>query len=130
MLGVAAMATQNAVVRLALPGHPITAVMSTNATQLAVNLAMLTRCLLEPASVSKIRFHADLTTLALVGFVVGGVAGAILKIQFGLWSLIFPSLLAVLAIPISESWTASSKVDLFYETSGRSSDSESQKTIA
>src|SRR5262249_12736789 len=45
MLGVAAMATQNAVVRLALPGHPITAVMSTNATQLAVDLAMLARCL-------------------------------------------------------------------------------------
>src|SRR5215468_6157742 len=33
MLGVAAMATQNAVVRLALPGHPITAVMSPNFAQ-------------------------------------------------------------------------------------------------
>src|SRR6476660_8912114 len=75
MLGVAAMATQNAVVRLALPGHPITAVMSTNATQLAVDLAMLTRCLPESANVSKIRFHADVTTLAVVGFVVGVVAG-------------------------------------------------------
>ncbi len=130
MLGVAAMATQNAVVRLALPGHPITAVMSTNATQLAVDLAMLTRCLPESANVSKIRFHADVTTLAVVGFVVGVVAGAILQIHFGLWSLIFPSLLAVQAIPLSESWTASPKVDLFYETSGRSSGSESRKTIA
>ncbi len=130
MLGVAAMATQNAVVRLALPGHPITAVMSTNATQLAVDLAMLTRCLPESANVSKIRFHADVTTLAVVGFVVGVVAGAILQIHFGLWSLIFPSLLAVLAILFSESWTASPKVDLFYETSGRSSGSESRKTIA
>ena len=46
MLGAAAMATQNAVVRLALPGHPTTAVMSTNAAQLAVDLAMLARCLL------------------------------------------------------------------------------------
>jgi len=108
MLGVAAMATQNAVVRLALPGHPITAVMSMNATQLAVDLATLARCLPGPTNVRKIRSHADVTTLAVLGFVVGVVAGAILEIHFGLWSLTFPSLLAVLAIPLSESWTASS----------------------
>jgi len=109
MLGVAAMATQNAVVRLALPGHPITAVMSTNATQLAVDLAMLARCLPEPTNPNKIRSRADVTALAVLGFVVGVVAGAILEIHFGLWSLTFPSLLAVLAIPLSESWTASSQ---------------------
>jgi len=108
MLGVAAMATQNAVVRLALPGHPTTAVMSTNATQLAVDLAMLARCFLQPTNVSKIRSRADVTTVAVFGFVVGVVAGAILEIRFGLWSLTFPSLLALLAIPLSESWTASS----------------------
>src|SRR5262249_35855402 len=53
MFGVAAMATQNDVVRLALPGHPATAVMSTNATEVAVDLAMLARCLLQPTNVSK-----------------------------------------------------------------------------
>src|SRR5215510_7042097 len=106
MLGVAAMATQNAVVRLALPGHPVTAVMSTNAAQLAVDLAMLARCLFQPVNVSKIRSHAGATFLAVLGFVVGVVAGAILEIHFGLWSLILPSFLAVLAIPLSESWTA------------------------
>src|SRR5262245_48799361 len=109
MLGVAAMATQNAVVRLALPGHPITAVMSTNATQLAVDLAMLARCLPQLTNVSKIRSRADVTALAVLGFVIGIMAGAILEIHFGLWSLTFPSLLAVLAIPLSESWTASSE---------------------
>jgi len=106
MLGVAAMATQNAVVRLALPGHPTTAVVSTNVTQLAVDLAMLARCLLQPTNVSEIRSHADVTILAVLGFVVGVVAGAILEIHFGLWSLTFPSLLGVLAIPLGESWTA------------------------
>ena len=106
MLGVAAMATQNAVVRLALPGHPITAVMSTNATQLAVDLAMLARCLFQPIKVKEIRTRADVTTLAVLGFVVGVVTGAVLEIHFGLWSLTFPSILAVLAIPLSESWTA------------------------
>jgi uncharacterized membrane protein YoaK (UPF0700 family) len=107
MLGVAAMATQNAVVRLALPGHPTTAVMTTNAAQLAVDLAMLTRCLFQPTNVSEIRSRANVTTLAVLGFVVGVVTGAILEIHFGLWSLTFPSLLAVLAIPLGESWTAS-----------------------
>jgi uncharacterized membrane protein YoaK (UPF0700 family) len=108
MVGVAAMATQNAVVRLALPGHPTTAVISTNATELAVDLAMLVRCLLQPTSVSKIRSRAHVTAAAVFGFAVGVVAGAILETHFGLWSLTFPSLLAVLAIPLSESWTASS----------------------
>jgi len=106
MLGVAAMATQNAVVRLALPGHPTTAVMSTNAAQLAVDLAMLARCLFQPIDVSEIRSRANVTTLAVLGFVLGVFAGAILEIHFGLWSLIFPSLLPVVAIPLSESWTA------------------------
>src|SRR5215468_1463026 len=76
MLGVAAMATQNAVVRLALPGHPITAVMSPNVTQLAVDLAMLVRCFLQPTNASKIRYRADVTILAVLGFVAGVVAGA------------------------------------------------------
>ena len=107
MLGVAAMATQNAVVRLALPGHPTTAVMTTNAAELAVDLAMLARCLFRPINVSEIRSRAHVTTLAVLGFVVGVVTGAILEIHVGLWSLTFPSLLAVLAIPLSESWTAS-----------------------
>ena len=106
MLGVAAMATQNAVVRLALPGHPVTAVMSTNAAQLAVDLAMLARCLFQPINVSEIRSRAGATFLAVLGFVIGVVAGAILEIHFGLWSLTFPSFLALLAIPLSESWTA------------------------
>src|SRR5262245_21144136 len=39
MLGVAAMATQNAMVRLVLPGAASTAVLTTNTTQLAIDLA-------------------------------------------------------------------------------------------
>jgi uncharacterized membrane protein YoaK (UPF0700 family) len=41
MLAVAAMATQNALVKRALPGAPSTAVMTTNTTQLTVDLAIL-----------------------------------------------------------------------------------------
>ena len=42
-LGVGAMAIQNALIRLALPGSPSTAVMTTNTTQLAVDLAIVLR---------------------------------------------------------------------------------------
>ncbi|HXP42074.1 MAG TPA: DUF1275 family protein, partial [Candidatus Acidoferrales bacterium] len=43
MLGVAAMATQNALVKLDLPGFPSTAVLTTNTVQLTINLATLLR---------------------------------------------------------------------------------------
>src|SRR6266481_9027196 len=43
MLGVAAMATQNVLVKLALKGAPSTAVMTTNITQLTLDLSMLVR---------------------------------------------------------------------------------------
>src|SRR5262249_17934727 len=107
MVAVAAMATQNAVVRLALPGHPTTAVMSTNVTELAADLAMLVRCVLQPSNVSKIRSRAHITAVAVFGFIFGVVAGAILEIYFGLWSLTLPTLLALLTIPLGERWTLS-----------------------
>src|SRR5262249_31542216 len=55
MLGVAAMATQNAVVRLALPGHPVTAVMRTNATPPAADPSVLPRSPFLPIKLTKIR---------------------------------------------------------------------------
>jgi uncharacterized membrane protein YoaK (UPF0700 family) len=50
MLGVAAMAIQNALVKLALKGVPSTAVMTTNITQLNVDLATLARSRRTPTS--------------------------------------------------------------------------------
>jgi uncharacterized membrane protein YoaK (UPF0700 family) len=43
MLGVAAVATQNALVRLDLPGFPQTAVLNTNTVQLTIDIATLVR---------------------------------------------------------------------------------------
>jgi uncharacterized membrane protein YoaK (UPF0700 family) len=82
--------------------------MSPNVTQLAIDLAMLARCFLQPTNVRKIRSRADVTTLAVLGFVVGVVAGAILEIHFELWSIAFPLGLAVLSIPLGETWDLSS----------------------
>ena len=50
MLGVAAMAIQNALVKLALKGVPSTAVMTTNITQLTVDPATLARSRRTPTS--------------------------------------------------------------------------------
>jgi hypothetical protein len=40
----------------------------------------------------------------MVGFVVGLVVAAILQVHFGLWSIGFPLSLAVMSIPLGETW--------------------------
>jgi len=104
MLGVAAMAVQNAVVRLALHGSPSTAVMTTNTAQFAVDVATLIRGREQATDISQVRHRAHLTLVSILGFVVGLVLGAILQIHIGLWSIAFPVLLAVLSIPLGETW--------------------------
>jgi uncharacterized membrane protein YoaK (UPF0700 family) len=107
MLGVAAMAIQNAVVRLALHGSPSTAVMTTNTAQFAVDVATLIRNRDKKINLSQVRRRAELTFASMLGFVIGLVFGAVLELHFGLWSLTFPVLLGVFAIPLGESWAAS-----------------------
>jgi Predicted membrane protein len=108
MLGVAAMATQNGLVRLALPGAPSTAVMTTNVTQLTVDLATLVRRHDEWDELPRVRRRTDLTAVSVLGFAIGLALGAVFEIRFGLWSLIFPVILAALSIPLGEAWTGSS----------------------
>ena len=66
MFGVAAMATQNALVKLALPGAPSTAVMTTNTTQLIVDLATLARGLGKPDDTNKDGDEAEARVCELV----------------------------------------------------------------
>jgi uncharacterized membrane protein YoaK (UPF0700 family) len=102
MLAVAAMATQNALVRLALPGTPSTAVMTTNITQLTVDLTTLARGLGKPDELARARHRAGVSFLCVVAFVAGCAAGAALEVHFGLWALALPVLLAVLAVGLGE----------------------------
>jgi uncharacterized membrane protein YoaK (UPF0700 family) len=102
MLGVAAMATQNALVKLALPGAPSTAVMTTNITQLTVDLATLARGLGEPDDLVSARRRASVTFPCVVGFVAGCAAGAVLEVHFGLGALAVPFALAALAVGLGE----------------------------
>jgi uncharacterized membrane protein YoaK (UPF0700 family) len=102
MLAVAAMATQNALVNLTLKDAPSTAVMTTNITQLAIDLATLARGRGDPDDLARARLRARMTFPCVVGFVGGCAAGAVLEVYFGLWALALPVVLAALAVPLGE----------------------------
>src|SRR5438270_10246535 len=102
MIGVAAMATQNALVRLDLPGFPSTAVMTTNITQLTIDFALLVRGKGDPTDLARARRGARLTFPSVIGFVAGCAAGGFLELHFGMWALVLPVVLAVIAIPLGE----------------------------
>jgi len=102
MLGVAAMATQNALVRLALKDVPSTAVMTTNITQLAIDLATLARNRGEHDDVARARRRARMTFPCVVGFTGGCAAGAVMEVYVGLWALALPVVAAGLAVPVGE----------------------------
>jgi uncharacterized membrane protein YoaK (UPF0700 family) len=96
MLGVSAMAVQNALVQISLKGAPSTAVMTSNVTRFAMDVGEL---LLggDPADVAKARNRAAHTLPAIVGFTVGCGLGAACEAALGTWSLALPAGLALLA---------------------------------
>jgi len=100
MLGVSAMAVQNALVQVSLKGAPSTAVMTTNITRFMMDVGdvMLAR---RPADVAKARDRAMRTWPAIVGFAIGCGAGAICEAAIGLRSLALPAGLALLAVAMS-----------------------------
>ena len=102
MLGVSAMATQNVLGKLALKGAPSTAVMTTNITQLTVDLVTLARRRGNADELAKAGRRARMTFACVIGFAAGCAAGAALEIKFGLWALTLPVLLSALAGPLGE----------------------------
>jgi uncharacterized membrane protein YoaK (UPF0700 family) len=100
MLGVAAMATQNVLGKLALKGAPSTAVMTTNITQLTVDLVTLVRSRADAEELAKVRRRARITLACVIGFVAGCAGGATLEVKFGLWALTLPVVLSALAVPL------------------------------
>lgn len=107
MLGVVAMATQNALVKLALPGSPSTAVLTTNTTQLTIDLATLVGSRGSPDELTRAKRRASITFLCVVGFVAGCVSGAVLEVHFGLGALVLPVVSATAAVPLGELWSDS-----------------------
>jgi uncharacterized membrane protein YoaK (UPF0700 family) len=100
MLGVAAMAVQNALVQLSLRGAPPTAVMTTNITRFTLDVGevLLRR---DPADTAQARRRAASTWPAILGFTAGAALGAACYAAGGLWSLALPAGLALVALAIS-----------------------------
>jgi uncharacterized membrane protein YoaK (UPF0700 family) len=100
MLGVSAMAVQNALVQVSLKGAPSTAVMTTNVTRFTMDAGemLLGR---DPAEVAKARSRANHTWPAIAGFALGCALGAAWEVRLGLWSLTFPAGLALLAFAMA-----------------------------
>jgi hypothetical protein len=78
--------------------------MTTNITQLAVDLATLTQSRGAPGDLALARHRARMTLPCILGFVTGCMAGAVLEVHYGLWALALPATLAALAVPLGELW--------------------------
>jgi uncharacterized membrane protein YoaK (UPF0700 family) len=90
MLGVSAMAVQNALVQISLKGSPSTAVITTNITRFTMDCGEVLMGV-DPRDLAEARHRARHTWPAIVGFVVGCAFGAMLEAAISLWSLALPS---------------------------------------
>jgi uncharacterized membrane protein YoaK (UPF0700 family) len=97
MLGVAAMAVQNALVQISLPGVPATAVMTSNITRFMMDFGT-TLCGRDPHEVATARKRAQQTWPAIIGFAAGCALGAVCEAAIGLWSLTLPTALGLFAL--------------------------------
>jgi uncharacterized membrane protein YoaK (UPF0700 family) len=97
MLGVSAMAVQNALVRISLTGAPSTAVMTTDVTIFTMDVGdiLLAR---GPVGVAKARRRAKHTWPAIAGFLLGCALGAPCEAVLGLRSLVLPAGSALVAV--------------------------------
>jgi uncharacterized membrane protein YoaK (UPF0700 family) len=97
MLGVCALAVQNALVQISLPGVPPTAVLTTNITRFTIDLVeiLVGR---NPEEVATARRRAKRTWPVVAGFTAGAAVGAGGFAAAGLRALVLPAGLALLAV--------------------------------
>jgi uncharacterized membrane protein YoaK (UPF0700 family) len=100
MLGVSAMAVQNALVQISLKDAPSTAVMTTNLTRFVLDLGEVWLGK-DPGRRAKAAARARRTGVAIAGFVIGSCLGAWCQAHVGLWSLTMPTGLALAALAIT-----------------------------
>jgi uncharacterized membrane protein YoaK (UPF0700 family) len=104
LCGLAAMGVQSALVRLVVKGSPSTNVMTTNTTQLAIELTefVLTsrarRDAPEDAAIAaehgRVTARLNAVWPIVLGFLAGTIVGALAFAQFRLWSVLAPVALA------------------------------------
>ena len=97
MLGVSAMAVQNALTRISLRDAPTTAVMTTNITVFTIDAGEMLFGR-NAGSIAKARARAARTWPAIAGFLFGCFLGAAGEAAFGLKSLALPAGLAFVAV--------------------------------
>jgi uncharacterized membrane protein YoaK (UPF0700 family) len=97
MLGVAAMAVQNALVQVALAGAPSTAVMTTNVTRFVGDLGTIALAR-DRRDIAATRHRAWYGGQAIVGFAAGCALGAAGYRAVAMWSLLLPTGGALLAV--------------------------------
>ena len=96
MLGISAMAVQNALVQISLKGAPSTAVMTSNVTRFALDVGEVLLGA-DAANVARAPNRAARTLPAILGFTAGCGLGAACEAEIGLFSLALPAGLALLA---------------------------------
>ena len=99
MFGVAAMAVQNALVQVSMRNSPSTAVMTTNITHLMLDVGTVLVGS-DATETAKAKSRALQILSVVVGFVVGCGLGAAAEAAIGLWSLVVPTILALIAFAI------------------------------
>jgi uncharacterized membrane protein YoaK (UPF0700 family) len=109
MLGVGAMAVQNALVQISLVGVPATTVMTTDIAAVVTDVGtiLLGR---DSNGVALARTRARRTWPPIVGFTVGCSLGAVLQAVMGPWSLALPTGFACLALALGFSVEPESRV--------------------
>jgi uncharacterized membrane protein YoaK (UPF0700 family) len=95
MLGVMAMAVQNALVQTELPGAPTTAVLTTSITRFTIALIDAATAPLKERDTG--RAKADALLPPILGFFAGCLAGIVLARQIGLAALMLPAFLTTVA---------------------------------
>jgi len=99
MLGVSAMAIQNALVQIALTGAPSTAVLTTNITILTTDVGEMLFGR-DANRVAQARDRARHTWPAVAGFLLGCSLGAACEAFLGLPSLVLPTGFALIALTL------------------------------
>jgi uncharacterized membrane protein YoaK (UPF0700 family) len=99
MMGVAAMAVQNALVQVSLEGAPATAVMTSNITRFVMDIGtiLLGR---DQREMSCARNRTKYSWQAMAGFATGCALGASFQAVFGLWSLVLSVVIGLFAVAL------------------------------